>query len=83
MSEKVRIGIVGTSGYADWMYYHRFKNHSGASMVAVCGRNRDRAEELAQKYAIPQVFTDYRELVQTADESSLAPGALTVAVPIQ
>ena len=76
MSDKVRIGIVGTSGYADWMYYPRFKNHPGANVCAVCGRNRARAEELAQKYAIPQVFTDYREMIQTAELD-----AVVAAVP--
>jgi predicted dehydrogenase len=76
MNDKVRIGIVGTSGYADYMYYPRFKNHSGANVVAVCGRNRGRAEELAQKYAIPQVFTDYHEMIQTAELD-----AVVAAVP--
>ena len=76
MSKQVRIGIVGTSGYADFMYYPRFKNHPGARMVAVCGRNRGRAEELAQQYAIPQVFTDYREMIQSAELD-----AVVAAVP--
>ncbi len=76
MRDTVRIGIVGTSGYADWMYYPRFKNHSGASVVAVCGRNRGRAEELAQQYAIAQVYTDYREMIQTAELD-----AVVAAVP--
>jgi predicted dehydrogenase len=40
------------------------KRHPGAALTAICGRNRDRAEAMAKKYAIPQVFTDYRSMLE-------------------
>ncbi|MCA9920681.1 MAG: Gfo/Idh/MocA family oxidoreductase, partial [Anaerolineales bacterium] len=32
-------------------------------VVALCGRNQERAQAIATKYNIPQVFTDYRALL--------------------
>lgn len=60
MMKKVRVGIVGTSGYADLMHLPAFKSHAQAELVAICGRNRDRAEEMAKKYDIAQIFTDFK-----------------------
>jgi predicted dehydrogenase len=66
MAEKVRVGVIGTSGYADMMHLPTLHSHSQARIVALCGRNRDRAGELAAKYDIPQVFSDYRAMLDTA-----------------
>ena len=65
MKERVRVGVVGTSWFADIMHLPNLKSHPQAEIVAICGRNRSRADEIAEKYAIPYVFTDYREMVET------------------
>lgn len=64
MNDKVRVGVVGTSGYADFMHYSGLKSHAQAELVAICGRNQERAQELAAKYSIPRVFYDYRALIE-------------------
>ena len=64
MTEKVRVGVIGTSWYADIAHLPRVKSHSCAELAAVCGRNRSRAEEMAYKYEIPTVFTDYRDMIE-------------------
>jgi predicted dehydrogenase len=33
-------------------------------VVAICGRNRERAQKMADKYGISQVFTDYRQMIE-------------------
>lgn len=76
MGEKVRVGIIGTSWWADMMYLPSLQSHPQAEIAAICGRNRERAEEMASKYAIPQVFTDYQELI---DKGGVQ--ALVVATP--
>ena len=53
------------------MHLPALKSHPQAELVAICGRNRDRAEEMAQKYAIPQVFTGYNELINESDVDAL------------
>jgi predicted dehydrogenase len=49
------------------MHLPSLKSHPRARIVALCGRNRDRAGEMAAKYEIPRVFTDYREMFAQAD----------------
>jgi predicted dehydrogenase len=68
---KLRVGVIGTSGYADGMHLTNLSNHPGARLAAICGRNQDRAEELARKHDIPQVFTDYREMIETGNLDAL------------
>jgi predicted dehydrogenase len=58
MKDKVRVGMIGTSGYADFIHLPLLKSHSGVVTTAICGRNRVRAEEMAQKYSIPNMYTD-------------------------
>ena len=65
LSEKVRVGVVGTSKWwADWFHLPKLKDYPRAEVTAICGRNRERVEELAKKYEIPSVFTDYREMIE-------------------
>ncbi|HUT18304.1 MAG TPA: Gfo/Idh/MocA family oxidoreductase, partial [Anaerolineae bacterium] len=63
----VRVGVIGTSWYADIAHLPRVKSHPRAELAAICGRNRARAEEMADKYGIPLVYTDYREMIEVGD----------------
>ena len=76
MAERVRVGVVGTSGWADFGHLAGLQAHPGAELVALCGRDRSRAEALAAKYGIPHVTTDYHELLARSDLQ-----ALVVVVP--
>jgi len=38
-------------------------SHARAKLAAICGRDRGRADEMAQKYGVEQVFTDYRQML--------------------
>ena len=67
MTEQIRVGIIGTSLYADLMHLPILQNDLQAKIAAICGRNRERAEELAKKYDIPQVFTDYRAMLEMGE----------------
>lgn len=74
--ERVRVGMAGTSWWADEMHLPNLQSHPQAAVVAICGRNRERAETMARKYAIPAVFTDYREMIEQGGID-----ALVVATP--
>ena len=76
MSARIRIGLVGTSWYSEFLHLAKIKEHLGADLCAICGRNRIRADELADKYSIAQVYTDYQEMIQRANLQ-----ALVVAAP--
>jgi predicted dehydrogenase len=41
--------------------------HENAEVVAICGRNRTRANEVAATWRIPAVFTDYRQMFGQAN----------------
>ena len=76
MSHRVRVGVVSTSNWADRAHLPALKSHPRADIAAICGRNRVRAEEMANKYDVPRVFTDYREMIERGNLD-----ALIVAVP--
>jgi len=63
MANSVRIGVIGTSVFADCLHMEGLATHPRAELVAVCGRNRGRAEALAAKYSVDAVFTDYGEMI--------------------
>jgi predicted dehydrogenase len=67
MADRVRVGVIGTSWFADLMHLPNLKSHPQAEIAAICGRNRERAGEMARKYGIPAVYTDYREMIETGD----------------
>jgi predicted dehydrogenase len=66
MTEKVRVGVIGTSWFADLYHLPNLKSHPQVDLVAICGRNPARAQEMASKYAIPAVFSDYRAMFERA-----------------
>ena len=54
----LRVGIVGTSWWADAMYLPAFAAHSGASVVGLCGRTAATAEALADTWDVPCFSVD-------------------------
>lgn len=66
MSERVRVGVIGTSWWADLCHLPALASHPRAEIAAICGRNRQRADEMAAKYHIPSVFTEYRDMIEHA-----------------
>ena len=76
MDRQVRVGMVGTSLWADTMHLPALKSHPQAEIVAICGRNQERTAEIAQKYNIPKIFTDYETLIRQSGAE-----ALIVATP--
>lgn len=58
MRERVKFGMIGASWYADGMHLPSLTSHPQAEVVAICSQSGERAQTLAQKYGIPQVYTD-------------------------
>ena len=58
MTGRIRIGIVGTSWWADSMYLPALRRLDGVDVPAVLGRNPDRTSVFAQEWEIPAAFTD-------------------------
>ena len=63
---RVRIGIIGTSWFADAYHFPLFAAlEEYAEITALCGRNKERADEIAEKYRVPNVFSDYKKLLSS------------------
>ena len=59
----VRVGVLGTSWWADSMYLPALAAHPDAEVVGVCGRTAATAEALAARWAIPWVSTGSDEFL--------------------
>lgn len=63
MTTKIRIGVIGTSWWADLGHLPFLTIDARVTVAAICGRNPERAQAMAAKYNIPQIFTDYRAML--------------------
>ncbi|GAC1428790.1 MAG: Gfo/Idh/MocA family oxidoreductase [Chloroflexota bacterium] len=77
MSDKrVRVGVIGAGGFAEQAHIPGLQAHPRAEVVALCARNRERAEAMARRFGVPDVHTDYHEVLARDDID-----AITVATP--
>ena len=67
MADRICIGVIGTSWWADLGHLSNLASDERAQVVALCGHNPERAQAMATKYAIPQLFTDYRAMLAEGD----------------
>ena len=61
----VKVGLVSTSWFAELVHIPSIQSHAGAELVSICGRNRENAQDVAEKYKIPKVYTDYRAQIDS------------------
>jgi predicted dehydrogenase len=76
MSAPIRVGVVGTSWWADLMHLPSLTSHPGAVAAAVCGRDAARAGAVAAKFGVPAAYTSYEAMIDGA-----ALDAVIVATP--
>ena len=58
----MKIGVIGV-GFGTTVHIPAFISE-GLEVVAVCASREERAQEAAQRFSIPNVFTDYRNLLE-------------------
>lgn len=63
----VRVGVFGTSWWADAMYLPPLTNHPDALVVAVCGRRAATTAEFARRWEIPSWYTDAEAMLDGCD----------------
>jgi predicted dehydrogenase len=68
--KSIRVGVVGT-GWGQ-LQIEAFRRVRGAEVVAVCDVDEARAQNIAQRYKIAQIFSDYRDLITSVDLVSIA-----------
>ena len=60
----LRIGIIGCGGIAQGAHMPGYQKLSNARMVACCDIDEKKARQAADKFNIPNVFTDYGDLLR-------------------
>lgn len=61
----INVGIVGTSWWADAMYLPTLQDHPHGKFVAICGRNAENTQKVAERWNIPHIFTDYNAMIDS------------------
>lgn len=65
MNKKIKIGMAGCGWIAEKAHIPAFNKVDGVSVTAVYDTNIKKAEELAQKFDIPNVSDKYEELLES------------------
>ena len=64
---KVRVGVIGSSWWSEVMYLPNIRAQPDAQLVASCARGVPHARDVALKYDIPKIYTDYQALIGQGD----------------
>ena len=65
MKDGVRIAVVGTGAIAQLTHIPVLSKLRGASLVALCDNDAAKARALAVRFGVPDVFTDFEELLDS------------------
>ncbi|RAV11223.1 Gfo/Idh/MocA family protein [Paenibacillus contaminans] len=63
MSQKIRIGVIGAGSISE-SHLGAYAKNPEVELVAICDLNEERARAKAEKYNIPNVYTDYNKLLE-------------------
>src|SRR5438477_4325272 len=64
MADTVRIGMVGAGAIAQLAHLPVLAKMRGAQLVAICDNDRPKARALADRFNIPDAFTDIEDLLE-------------------
>lgn len=67
----MRVGLVGTSWWAEAMYLPALADHPIGRITAICGRDVDRARSVAASWSIPHVFSDWVAMLDGGEIDAL------------
>lgn len=70
MKDKIRLGIIGT-GQIGKSHIQGYREISDAEIVAVADIREDEAQRVAKENGIPNVYTDYHEILKRDDIDSV------------
>lgn len=76
MNERVRIGVVGAGAIAQLAHLAVLSKMRRAELAAICDNDRPKARALADRFGIPDTFTDIEDLLELDDLD-----AVVVATP--
>ena len=66
MSQRLKLGIIGTSGWTERMYFNNLAGRDDVEIAAICGRSPGPLAKMASKHGIKATYTDYRQMISEA-----------------
>jgi UDP-N-acetylglucosamine 3-dehydrogenase len=72
MSERMKIAVIGCGKIAQMRHIPELSEHPEVELVAFCDTNTQRARELADKYHVVRVFSEFRDLLACAELDGVA-----------
>jgi predicted dehydrogenase len=64
MTERVRVGVIGAGAIAQLAHLPVLAKMRGAELIAVCDNDRPKARALADRFGVPDTFTDIEDLLE-------------------
>ena len=64
MRERVRIGVIGPGAIAQLAHLPVLAKMRGAELAAICDNDRPKARALADRFGVPDTFTDIEDLLE-------------------
>ncbi|AJY76672.1 Gfo/Idh/MocA family protein [Paenibacillus beijingensis] len=68
---QLKVGVIG-AGSISGAHLGAYAANPDIELVAICDLNEQRAQETSAKYGIPNVYTDYRELLASSDAEAVS-----------
>ena len=63
-----QVGLIGAGSIVQWSHYPNFANAiASTNVVAICDVQKERVEEFARSRGIPNVYTNYEEMLSKQD----------------
>lgn len=84
-NNKVRVGVVGTGGFANTVHMTGYRDHPQAIVAGVCDIDISRANQAAKTFGAEFVTDDYNELVTRDDIDAIdivTPNVLHVPIAL-
>jgi predicted dehydrogenase len=58
-----RVGVIGTSGWADLEHLPGLRSRGDVEVSALCGRDPAKLAAVAARHGVPRTFTDWRAMI--------------------
>ena len=64
LMDKVKLALIGAGGMANAVHYPSLVSFEDAHIAAICDLLPAKAQETADKFKIPVVYSDYKEMIE-------------------
>lgn len=74
MANEINIGIVGAGQNTKLRHIPGFEQIENVNIISVCNRSEQSGQAVANKFKIPKVFTDWKQMVEDDDINAVMIG---------